>query len=183
MNASIPTNRLFVHVRHLVECGYKVGVVKQVETAALKKAGVNKAGPFTRQLKQLYTKSTMIGEEVDASTETGVTGFGGSNFLVCLHEEVTDPDRHTALFSMVAMSLATGEIVYDSFSDDADRGELATRICHIRPVEVLVSQQVSNRTQRFLTSFSSSRAAAPRIEVISAEFYAGYNDFDVIFGS
>ena len=94
-----------------------------------------------------------------------------------------DPDRHTALFSMVAMSLATGEIVYDSFSDDADRGELATRICHIRPVEVLVSQQVSNRTQRFLTSFSSSRAAAPRIEVISAEFYAGYNDFDVIFGS
>ena len=40
----------------------QVGVVKQTETAALKAAGDNKGGPFTRELSALYTKSTLIGE-------------------------------------------------------------------------------------------------------------------------
>lgn len=39
MTASIPTHRLFVHLRRLVAAGYKVGVVKQTETAAIKAAG------------------------------------------------------------------------------------------------------------------------------------------------
>ena len=60
--ASIPTHRLYVHVRRLVAKGYKVGVVKQMETAALKAAGDNKSAPFTRELTALYTKSTLIGE-------------------------------------------------------------------------------------------------------------------------
>ena len=37
--ASIPTFRLQVHTRRLVEAGYKVGVVRQMETAALKAVG------------------------------------------------------------------------------------------------------------------------------------------------
>jgi len=41
---------------------YQVGVVKQMETAALKAAGDNRSAPFTRQLTALYTKSTLIGE-------------------------------------------------------------------------------------------------------------------------
>ncbi|KAK6179330.1 hypothetical protein SNE40_011717 [Patella caerulea] len=64
MTASIPTHRLFVHVRRLVTAGYKVGVVKQMETAALKAAGDNKNTPFTRKLSALYTKSTLIGEDI-----------------------------------------------------------------------------------------------------------------------
>ncbi|KAJ1209020.1 hypothetical protein NDU88_004399 [Pleurodeles waltl] len=64
MTASIPTHRLFVHVRRLVAKGFKVGVVKQTETAALKAAGENKSALFTRQLTALYTKSTLIGEDI-----------------------------------------------------------------------------------------------------------------------
>ena len=64
MVASIPVHRLFVHARRLVAKGYKVGVVKQVETAALKAAGDNRHAPFKRQLSALYTKSTMIGEDI-----------------------------------------------------------------------------------------------------------------------
>ncbi|CAM4556407.1 unnamed protein product [Lepidochelys olivacea] len=64
MTASIPTHRLFVHVRRLVAKGYKVGVVKQMETAALKAAGENKSSLFTRKLTALYTKSTLIGEDI-----------------------------------------------------------------------------------------------------------------------
>jgi len=39
-----------------------VGVVKQVETAALKAASDNKSGPFERKLAGLYTRSTLIGK-------------------------------------------------------------------------------------------------------------------------
>ena len=60
MTASIPTHRLFVHVRRLVAKGYKVGVVKQTETAALKAIGDNKSSVFSRKLTALYTKSTLI---------------------------------------------------------------------------------------------------------------------------
>uniref|UniRef100_A0A8C3KQS8 DNA mismatch repair protein MSH3 n=1 Tax=Calidris pygmaea TaxID=425635 RepID=A0A8C3KQS8_9CHAR len=64
MTASIPTHRLFVHVRRLVAKGYKVGVIKQMETAALKAAGENKSSLFSRKLTALYTKSTLIGEDI-----------------------------------------------------------------------------------------------------------------------
>lgn len=44
--------------------GYKVGVVKQTETAALKAAGENKSKVFTRKLHALYTKTTLVGEGI-----------------------------------------------------------------------------------------------------------------------
>ena len=44
--------------------GYKVGVVKQVETAALKAVSEKKSGPFTRKLTALYTKTTLIGKYI-----------------------------------------------------------------------------------------------------------------------
>jgi len=47
----------------LVAKGYKVGVVNQVETAALKAASDNKNTPFTRELTNLYTKATLIDQE------------------------------------------------------------------------------------------------------------------------
>lgn len=42
----------------------KVGVVKQTETAALKAIGDNKSSVFSRKLTALYTKSTLIGEDI-----------------------------------------------------------------------------------------------------------------------
>lgn len=41
-----------------------MGIVKQTETAHLKAAGSNKSAPFTRQMTALYTKSTLIGEDI-----------------------------------------------------------------------------------------------------------------------
>jgi hypothetical protein len=37
----------------------QVGIVRQVETAAIKKAGDNKAGPFERRLTALHTAATL----------------------------------------------------------------------------------------------------------------------------
>ena len=56
--------KTFVFILHrLVAAGYKVGVVKQMETAALKAASDNKSGPFERKLAGLYTRSTLIGKQ------------------------------------------------------------------------------------------------------------------------
>lgn len=37
----------------------QVGVVRQVETAAIKKAGDNKSGPFERRMTALHTRATL----------------------------------------------------------------------------------------------------------------------------
>ena len=47
----------------MVAAGYKVGVVKQMETAALKAASENRSKPFTRELAGLYTRATLIGQQ------------------------------------------------------------------------------------------------------------------------
>lgn len=77
--ASIPTERLSVHLKKLVSVqaytkmlltavnvsrllarGYRVGVVNQVETAALKKVSDNRNAPFDRRLTHLYTAATYV---------------------------------------------------------------------------------------------------------------------------
>ncbi|OLL23734.1 DNA mismatch repair protein msh3, partial [Neolecta irregularis DAH-3] len=55
-SASIPVHRLSIHVRNLVNAGHKVGVVRQVETAALKASSDTKNKLFERKLTNLYTK-------------------------------------------------------------------------------------------------------------------------------
>lgn len=44
----------------LLKRGYRVGIVSQVETAALKKIGDNRSGPFDRKVTQLYTQATYV---------------------------------------------------------------------------------------------------------------------------
>lgn len=55
----------YVYVTKTLKLFYlKVGVVRQMETAAIKAAGSNRNTPFVRQLSALYTKSTLIGEDI-----------------------------------------------------------------------------------------------------------------------
>lgn len=62
-----------------MEKGYKVGIVKQVETAALKAAGDNKSALFTREITNVYTKATYI----DRTGENSVGSFFWSKNLKC----------------------------------------------------------------------------------------------------
>ena len=66
----------FLHVR-LVAAGYKVGVVKQTETAALKAASDKKSGPFSRELTALYTRTTLLGPDVNPPPTGGRREGGG----------------------------------------------------------------------------------------------------------
>ncbi|CAM9398551.1 unnamed protein product, partial [Ectocarpus fasciculatus] len=84
--ASVPTFRLAVHLRRLVDAGYKVGVVRQAESAALKAAGLTetgkKSGTFKRELAAVFSQATWVEGAVEAlmpSSSGPNTGTGGSS--------------------------------------------------------------------------------------------------------
>jgi DNA mismatch repair protein MSH3 len=138
-SAMIPVHRLHVHVKRLVANGYKVGVVRQLETAALKAAGDNKSGPFERRLTNLYTKGTYVDdidglEGDDLSAGAGSGGASNTGFLLCITEKPgggsgTDEKVHVGI---VAVQPSTGEVIYDEFDDGFMRSEIETRLLHSR---------------------------------------------------
>eukprot|EP00741_Cyanophora_paradoxa_P023724 tig00021616_g22915.t1 len=158
--ASIPVHRLTVHARRLVEAGYKVGVIRQMETAALKKAGENKSGVFQRELAALYTKGTLIGDGLDPlSSGSGAEGGAGlARYIVCCCEERASTvqsaleEQEKVVICLVAVDAGTGDVVFDRFQDGMLRGELETRLRYLQPVEVVVPErgQLSSHTEKLL---------------------------------
>ncbi|XP_039658069.1 DNA mismatch repair protein Msh3 isoform X4 [Perca fluviatilis] len=168
MTCSIPTHRLFVHVRRLVSHGHKVGVVKQTETSAIKASGANKNALFTRQLCALYTKSTLVGEDVNPVCRLGDVEEGGcgdvvldppDSFLLCISES-WDKLKKQLTVGLVAVQPSTGDVLLDCFPDGQSRSELEGRVLQINPVEILVPSDLSEETHRLLQSIASASAQA-----------------------
>ncbi|KAJ3603677.1 hypothetical protein NHX12_028421 [Muraenolepis orangiensis] len=153
MTCSVPTHRLFVHVRRLVAQGHKVGVVKQTETSAIKASGANKNALFTRQLSALYTKSTLVGEDVNPL------------YLLCVSENWDKAGKQLTI-GLVAVQPSTGDVLLDSFTDGPSRSELEGRILKVNPVEILVPSDLSEHTHRLLQSIASaSTQADDRVQI------------------
>ncbi|XP_050802111.1 DNA mismatch repair protein Msh3 [Gopherus flavomarginatus] len=192
MTASIPTHRLFVHVRRLVAKGYKVGVVKQMETAALKAAGENKSSLFTRKLTALYTKSTLIGEDVnpllkldDPVDVEELTADVSDNYLLCIcenKESLRDKKKGDVVIGIVAVQPTTGEVVFDSFQDSASRLELESRVLRLQPVELLLPSDLSAQSERLISSITSVslRDDGIRIERIESIHFEYSHAFQLI---
>jgi DNA mismatch repair protein MSH3 len=160
-SASVPVHRLHVHVKRLVSAGHKVGVVRQLETAALKAAGDNRNKTFERGLTNLYTKGTYIDDQ--ESLEPSVSEAGGNaiatGHLLCLTE--TSPkgwgtDERVQI-GLVAVQPQTGDIIYDDFEDGWMRSELETRLLHIAPCEFLIVGEVSKATDKLVKHLSASK--------------------------
>jgi DNA mismatch repair protein MSH3 len=160
-SASVPVHRLHVHVKRLVSAGHKVGVVRQLETAALKAAGDNRNKTFERGLTNLYTKGTYIDDQ--ESLEPSVSETNGSalatGHLLCLTETPlkgwgTDEKVQIGL---VAVQPQTGDIIYDDFEDGWMRSELETRLLHIAPCEFLIVGEVSKATDKLVKHLSASK--------------------------
>ncbi|KAI9877021.1 MAG: Mismatch repair protein msh3 [Pleopsidium flavum] len=161
-SASIPVHRLHVHVKRLVAAGHKVGVVRQLETAALKAAGDNRNAPFVRKLTNLYTKGTYIDDV--AGLEGPVDGPSGgapaTGYLLCITENNakgwgTDEKVHVGV---VAVQPATGDVIYDDFEDGFMRSEIETRLLHIAPCEILIVGELSKATQKLVHHLSGSKS-------------------------
>uniref|UniRef100_A0A8C8JUD7 DNA mismatch repair protein MSH3 n=1 Tax=Oncorhynchus tshawytscha TaxID=74940 RepID=A0A8C8JUD7_ONCTS len=168
MTCSIPTHRLFVHVRRLVSQGHKVGVVKQTETSAIKASGANKNTLFTRQLSALYTKSTLVGEDVNpvhslVDVEEGecddVVTDPPESYLLCL-SETWDKPRKQLTIGLVAVQPSTGDVLLDCFVDGSTRCELEGRVLKVNPVEILVPSDLSVSSHRLLQSIVTASVQA-----------------------
>ena len=161
-SASIPTHRLHVHVKRLVGAGQKVGIIRQLETAALKAAGDNRNAPFVRKLTNLYTKGTYIDdvEGLEASGGASSTSAPATGYLVCITESNakgwgTDEKAHIGL---VAVQPATGDVIHDDFEDGFMRSEIETRLLHIAPCEILIVGDLSKATDKLVQHLSGSKS-------------------------
>ncbi|KAL8950820.1 MAG: hypothetical protein Q9222_003167 [Ikaeria aurantiellina] len=160
-SASIPVHRLHVHVKRLVGAGHKVGVVRQLETAALKAAGDNRNAPFVRKLTNVYTKGTYIddveGLEGPLSGPSG--GAPATGYLVCITETNSKgwgTDEKVRI-GIVAVQPATGDVIYDDFDDGFMRSEIETRLLHIAPCEILIVGDLSKATEKLVQHLSGSK--------------------------
>jgi len=160
-SASIPVHRLHVHVKRLVGAGHKVGVVRQLETAALKAVGDNRNAPFVRKLTNLYTKGTYV-DDIEGIEEEGAKPppqAPATGYLLCMTEVNVkgygnDEKVHAGF---VAVQPATGDIVYDDFEDGFMRSEIETRLLHIAPCEFLIVGELSKATGKLVMHLSGSK--------------------------
>ncbi|KAL8720845.1 MAG: hypothetical protein Q9225_002362 [Loekoesia sp. 1 TL-2023] len=190
-SASIPVHRLHVHVKRLVGAGHKVGVVRQLETAALKAAGDNRNAPFIRKLTNVYTKGTYIddveGHESPVGGPTG--GAPATGYLVCITESNAKgwgTDEKVRL-GVVAVQPATGDVIYDDFEDGFMRSEIETRLLHIAPCEILIVGDLSKATEKLVQHLSGSKTnvfgekvRVERIEkpkTVAAQAYSHVSNF------
>ena len=160
-SASVPVHRLHVHVKRLVSAGHKVGVVRQLETAALKAAGDNRNKAFERGLTNLYTKGTYIDDQegLEAPVAAPDGGAPATGHLLCLTETAPKGwgSDEKVQIGLVAVQPATGDIVYDDFEDGWMRSELETRLLHIAPCEFLIVGEVSKATEKLVHHLSGSK--------------------------
>ncbi|KAF8331322.1 muts domain V-domain-containing protein [Cantharellus anzutake] len=153
LSASIPIHRGMVHIKKLVSQGYKVGVIGQAETAALKKVSKNPNKLFARTLSNLYTSASFV-DEMQFIGEDEAMSRSASRSLLCVIEEVQGQSDEKAKIGVIAVTTTTGEIIYDEFQDSYMRTELETRMAHLRPVELLLPKcGLSSVTGRVLSHF------------------------------
>jgi DNA mismatch repair protein MSH3 len=161
-SASFPIGRLHVHVKRLVSAGHKVGVVRQLETAALKAAGDNRNTPFVRKLTNVYTKGTYVDdlEGLEGPVAAPAGSAPATGYLLCLTESNgrgygNDEKVHVGV---VAVQPSTGSVIYDDFEDGFMRSEIETRLLHIAPCEYVIVGELSGATEKLIKHLSGSKS-------------------------
>ncbi|KAI8103790.1 hypothetical protein M9435_006317 [Picochlorum sp. BPE23] len=176
LTASVPTGRIDFHVRRLVSTGYRVGIVSQVETAAIKAHDASsKYQPFKRELTRLFTPAT-----IDAIQPAGnMEGGGGhdvskSSYLVCVVEGDETLRQHEKIpIGVVAVECSTGQILQAVFDDNDMRMELESKILLARPSDLIYMDTVSLNTRRLLDSYCEGRKGVRMTQVDGQKFGRG----------
>lgn len=88
--------------------GYKVGLVDQMETRALKKVGETRNETFKREVTQIYTVATYVDELGSIDQDHPPT-------LMCVVEERGRSNGDTTRIGMTIVCPTTGEVTYDDF--------------------------------------------------------------------
>ncbi|OCH90300.1 hypothetical protein OBBRIDRAFT_826026 [Obba rivulosa] len=173
--AMIPVPRREIHLKKLLSKGYKVGIVEQTETAALKKVGDNRSGPFARKLNHLYTSGTYVDElnSVDDLEPTLPPP------LMCLVEELRGGKGagERVNIGMVVITPSTGDVVWDQFEDSSMRIELETRMVHTTPYELLLpASKLSGPTEKLISYITENTISDHRIRIERFNEMLSYTD-------
>ncbi|ODV93473.1 hypothetical protein PACTADRAFT_52053 [Pachysolen tannophilus NRRL Y-2460] len=179
---SIPDNRLHIHLKRLLNKGLKVGIVEQMETAAIKKIGDNKNSLFERKITKVYTSATYIDDENELDNELMFNKSGNCIFSIVENQQA---DSKSIRISIVAVQLITGEIIYDEFDDDFGRNELETRLLHLDPVEFLLITKngisISTETNKVLRNFNSYnnrfKKNSSELRILNKNMKKSYNEY------
>ncbi|KAG0678440.1 Mismatch repair protein msh3 [Pichia californica] len=138
--ASIPVERLLIHIRRLIVKGYKVGVVDQIETASIREETKSKARVFDRSLSHVYSAGTFINDE---DLEKNVTGKS----ILSIRES-----KNGKIF-LVSVNVYFRDVIYDSFNDDFTRYNLESRLHHLEPIEIITVGPISEETLTCISNF------------------------------
>ncbi|KAG8920758.1 Mismatch repair protein msh3, partial [Tulasnella sp. 418] len=179
MSAMIPVTRKIVHVKRLISQGYKVGIIGQTETAAVKKAGDNRNAPFERKLVAMYTAATFI-DDLNSVEDAHDGSPSSPPSIGCFVESQLGgmgADERVTI-GMVSVVPSTGEVTYDEWQDGHMRTELETRITHLRPSELLVPVDLSKPTKKMLESVTGNKRfnAGTKIRVETFNETMAYSD-------
>ncbi|KAF8959081.1 DNA mismatch repair protein MSH3 [Flammula alnicola] len=171
--ASIPVHRRDVHLKKLLSGGYRVGIVNQIETAALKKISDNRNAPFDRKLAHLYTAATYV-EELDSVDD--LEKYTAPPFM-CIIEEKKGNSSSDVSIGMITICPSTGDVVWDDFDDTIMRLELETRLVHTRPAELLVSKNdLTPATGKMLSHFTGISSSGHHIRTETFKTVMSYTD-------
>jgi DNA mismatch repair protein MSH3 len=127
--------------------------VRQTETAALKQ-GLNSKGLFARELTEVYTTATFLGDAVLSESPD-------PSYMMCVLD--AGDDR----VALVAVSLRTSDLTFDLFKDGFARLQLETRLAHIKPVEVLLCAGMVGPATEALVKTYASREKEMRVTRLS----------------
>lgn len=168
---SFPTARLPYYVQKLVNGGFKVGIVTQAETAAIKRAGSHKSGPFNRAISAIYTKGTFIDDFDVASVGENPASYGG---ILGVYE----PRVHE--YAIISVNPGTGEIIYDQFKDSPIGTELETRLLHLQPCELVQVGDLGNVALKQIEAIRT-RGTNIRVEKVEVPSQAQTDDCLALF--
>eukprot|EP00058_Branchiostoma_floridae_P024490 XP_002609980.1 hypothetical protein BRAFLDRAFT_124403 [Branchiostoma floridae] len=149
----------------VVECGYKYRLFGDDAVVAAKELGFVSyidhnfmTCSFPNQRLFVHVRRLVAkGHKGEADIATVAAP---STFLMAICElPVQDAilaNRGAIQIGIMAVQPSTGEIIYDGFVDNKARSELATRISHIQPVELLVPPKLSDETERLIAEITAN---------------------------
>ncbi|KAG6620156.1 DNA mismatch repair protein Msh3 [Phytophthora cinnamomi] len=184
VEASVPVHRTLFHARRLVHAGFKVGVVRQTDSVAMRAASKTPGAqrkPLERCVAEIYTRATIPdvdegGNDSDDSNEEEDTR---TRFIACIVEatvhskpffsqsmhEVDEETKRSQAFSeevqigVFVHDVHTGETKFDEFEDDGKRQRLQRTLESLDPVEfVLPVGRLSAYTEQLLESFVTAQS-------------------------
>ncbi|KAI9056873.1 hypothetical protein FKP32DRAFT_1584914 [Trametes sanguinea] len=173
--AMIPLHRRDIHLKKLLSQGYKVGIVEQTETAALKKAGDTRNELFEREVTHLYTAATYV----DDLSSLDELDPNAAPPLMCLLEEPQGgmgTDERVSI-AVIVIAPSTGDVVWDEFDDNHMRTELETRMVHTKPYELLLpAKKLSPPTEKMIQHFADHSHTEHRMRLERFSKQMSYTD-------